>query len=247
MSAIISSEAWRASASLGSCRAALRWSPTKPHEGENTLGGGGLIQKTNTIQRETIAERCLTSVGLKQSTSRSWKQPHTWCYYNCCSDADSTTPVSVCVLPWPWLPAQRHWAYPAVHPRLSPALGWPPPGTREKVELINGLNSECPHSRVGLHSTWLKLVAWTHGKKWSAQLFSVLFVLCGVQPFLCLVQWLVIIPWWALGGGVIPSTCTFNMETRQRSRHPTISMSTCLKGCSVWTWVSPLQQNTSPD
>lgn len=33
------------------------------------------------------------------------------------------------VPPWPWLPAQRHWACPAARPRLSPALGWPPPVT----------------------------------------------------------------------------------------------------------------------
>lgn len=35
--------------------------------------------------------------------------------------------VCTCVLPWPWLPVQHHWACRAVHPHLSPAQGWPLP------------------------------------------------------------------------------------------------------------------------
>lgn len=44
------------------------------------------------------------------------------CSHLSCSETGCT-----CVLPWPWLPVQHHWACRAVHPHLSPAQGWPLP------------------------------------------------------------------------------------------------------------------------
>lgn len=72
----------------------------------------------------------LTSVGLKQSTSKSCKNNQKVIWVS--SARHCVMCVFVWFLPWPWLPVQRHSAYPAAHPRLSPALGWPPPRTEEE-------------------------------------------------------------------------------------------------------------------
>lgn len=81
--AIISSEAWRASASLGSCRAALRRSPTGRGQGQKHMRGTQndkyAHQKRSLEEAEGVYEQgseeglCFTSVGLKQSTSKSYK------------------------------------------------------------------------------------------------------------------------------------------------------------------------------
>ncbi len=141
------------------------------------------------------------------------------------SPLNALTQVCICIPPWPWLPAQHHWAYPAVHPRLSPVPGWPPPTTheaREEENYIKTHDSSTPwqivradtHIHTPTHTHYCicfhgRLERTPHHLSILGPCVYVMWLSTNrpAEAFLSLhdvVHWLMNVHVWTLEGGAIP-------------------------------------------